>query len=524
MTEKVCIIGGGAAGVGLMWTLAKADVDVDITLIDFREHLGGHALTVTVEHNGCQIPVDTGVQFYIPLLYPNISALTKLDGIKNSVPTEAYDDLRVACAFPRKNGEPRNWGNFADYQRGPDFAMYTAAMKDDAERFQDFIDFSLIEGWAGKTLAEYLANPPLPYEDQAEFVNFFLYPYLSIINGYGAALSGEVKFEDLFPLFAHVPGIWPGLGSFTSPGSGYQRFVDGASSLIEALNANAQSIRPSRILLNTTVSSVVAADTLPGPVTVTYSQDCEAPVSETFDKAVITTDMDATRKMLDVPQNAELWAELYSKYLSASDWPLLPGACYIHTDEELLSPDLRQQCETLQFTAYYAPASSAPGYDLFKTYTTYLQKNLHDNVDASGLYLTMYGYVPDASQGDKVPDPKKVLFQETWTHGMWLPTFMMDAKKALHHAQPPGASLSYPGQLETGIYFAGNNTTADSLEHAFLSGAIIGNYGWDAPYPLDSLLGFGMYELFYKEFMFPAASASEKLARRAEGHPMGQNG
>jgi len=69
----------------------------------------------------------------------------------------------------------------------------------------------------------------------------------------------------------------------------------------------------------------------------------------------------------------------------------------------------------------------------------------------------MYGYIPDTSKGDRVPDPSKVIFEEVWSHGMWLPTFMMPAKRNLHMAQGRGTQLSYPGQLDTGIYFAGNN-------------------------------------------------------------------
>jgi hypothetical protein len=130
----------------------------------------------------------------------------------------------------------------------------------------------------------------------------------------------------------------------------------------------------------------------------------------------------------------------------------------------------------------------------------------------------MYGYVPDQAKGDTVPKKESVIFEEVWAHGMWLPTFMLSAKRNLHHAQGKGARLSYPGQVDTGIYFAGNNTTADSLEHAFISGAVIANYAFEAPFPLlPHLAAFGMYELFYKEFMFPAATVSSKKSRLHEG-------
>ena len=89
------------------------------------------------------------------------------------------------------------------------------------------------------------------------------------------------------------------------------------------------------------------------------------------------------------------------------------------------------------------------------------------------------------------------------------------------HGARNGASQSYPGQLDTGIYFAGNNTTADSLEHAFISGEVIAHYAFGAAYPLfgfhmRNVAAFGMYDLFYKEFMFPKNGVSASLAHLRE--------
>jgi hypothetical protein len=283
----------------------------------------------------------------------------------------------------------------------------------------------------------------------------------------------------------------------------------------------AQQMKEGRIWLDSSVLGVTLPSQLPGPIEVTWSSGKGPVMSDQFDKVVFTTDMHATAKLLDTSANSKIWTDLYSHYLDPKDWPLLPGKCYIHRDVEMLSPDLREQQETLQFTASYAPQDEFPYYDMFKTYTTYIQQNLHPgNPDAEGLYLTMYGYIPDPSKGDKVPDPETVVFEEVWTHGMWLPTFMLDAKKSLHMAQGKGVGLSYPGQVDTNVYFAGNNTTADSLEHAFISGAVIANYAFGAPYPLSGHLeAWAMYELFYKEFMFPAHSPSARRSRLTESLP-----
>jgi cation diffusion facilitator CzcD-associated flavoprotein CzcO len=53
--RRVCIIGGGATGVALLWTLSqneKARREWDFTLLHNQPELGGHSLTYPVEHNG----------------------------------------------------------------------------------------------------------------------------------------------------------------------------------------------------------------------------------------------------------------------------------------------------------------------------------------------------------------------------------------------------------------------------------------------------------------------------------------
>ena len=53
--QKVCIIGGGATGVSLMWCLAQdpnARQNWAVTLLHDQDQLGGHSLTLPVQHNG----------------------------------------------------------------------------------------------------------------------------------------------------------------------------------------------------------------------------------------------------------------------------------------------------------------------------------------------------------------------------------------------------------------------------------------------------------------------------------------
>src|SRR5262249_7549564 len=134
-----------------------------------------------------------------------------------------------------------------------------------------------------------------------------------------------------------------------------------------------------------------------------------------FDKVVLTTDMNTNANLLNNPNNAQYWNAVYKDHIAPELWNLQPGACYIHSDPDVLAPALRPlQQEVLQFTAYWYSSPDYPYYDMFKSFTTYIQANLLANPAAAGLYNTMYGYIPDPEQ-DKLPDPSKVIFHQEWT-------------------------------------------------------------------------------------------------------------
>ncbi len=524
MSGSVCIIGGGASGAALLWMLAQdPNQQWDVTLIHDQPTVGGHSLTKNVQWNGGVFPVDVGVQFISPLLYPNVRVMLERSEFKSRVPITEYEALDIACAFPRDaQNNPVNWGNFPAYQTGSQFALFNEDMRYDANVFQNFLEVAIFEGWGGKTLQDYFNTPPQTYRNQQQFVDFFLAPYLSIINGYGAALMDQTLIEEIIPLFAAIPFEKTPLGSFTQPGVGWQRFTKGAGSWAQAMVDVAQALKPANLLLNYKATSVYT-DQATGRVSVGCTDGNNAPHVYVFDKVVLTTDMWTNSKLLNNPQNQYFWDNLYKNYVgygrdvnnnplgSPVVWDLMWGQCFIHTDETMLSPDLRNQQETLQFTAYYA-STGGGNYDLAKTYTTYIQKNVLNNPKADGLYLTMYGYIPDKSKGDVVPDPSKVIYTTPWTHGKWTPAFMGDAKKNLHIAQGLG-KISYPGQMNTNVYFAGNNATTDSEEGALDSAMAIADYAFGIGYPFTNLFAFGMYDI-YKSLMFPSPNAAHAVTTK----------
>ena len=64
--KKICIVGGGAAGLGTLWALSQYGEELDLLLLHNDEVLGGHSHTVDikVKHNKTGeeklFPVDDG--------------------------------------------------------------------------------------------------------------------------------------------------------------------------------------------------------------------------------------------------------------------------------------------------------------------------------------------------------------------------------------------------------------------------------------------------------------------------------
>jgi predicted NAD/FAD-binding protein len=80
---EIAIIGGGGAGLTAAWLLGDAH---RVTLYERENRLGGHAHTVDVDVGGERVPVDSGVDFFWPRMWPTFSRL--LDTL--AVPVHEY--------------------------------------------------------------------------------------------------------------------------------------------------------------------------------------------------------------------------------------------------------------------------------------------------------------------------------------------------------------------------------------------------------------------------------------------------
>jgi len=482
--KKICIIGGGATGVSLLWCLTSQETirnQVELTLLHDVGTLGGHSRTEYPVFGGKPYPVDVGVQFVCPLLYPNTYKMLERPEFRDVVLADGQ--IKLSATFT----PDLNWGNFPAYQSGPRFAkLYTPENVLAAERFQSDVVTAPVEHRFSQTIGEYLKTAQLP----EAFVDYFLMPYLSILNGYGDDEQLKLAtFEDLWPIF--TPLMTPGpLAAFTQPGLGWQRFRDGSASWIDAMATYARGYG-ARILVNAPAHAVWPDPSGQG-VWVTFGDPLHpAAMAHKFDAVVLTTDMTTNREQLDNPKNP-----LYSNqqaYISEEKFPLNPGSCYIHQDASVLAPYISTRDEVVQFTACYSykPTNGLP-YDMSTTYSTYLVQNMLPGLPEP-VYVSMYGaYDAPKPPGLQLFPPVK------WRHGRFLGSFMVDSKRGLHNIQGLG-----------NVWFAGNNTTMDSEEGALVSAMVIAGKvcpDWEYPfYGLDprSLEATAMYELMKDEMMFP---------------------
>jgi hypothetical protein len=521
----VAVIGGGATGAALCWAMARADAAKRVTLFHDEDEVGGHSRTIPVcfdadgrgrvpapDEVGVRYPVDIGVQFVCPSIYPNLYRQLELPELCD-VRLVRHQQLRMSGAFR----DELCWGNFGPYQTGPRFdAILDAPTLATARRFQRDLHrapWTRIDGRRVLTMSvgEYL--DAAGFERGGNFFRYLLIPYLCIINGYGTVDLLETTMEDLFPIFARIPLLQDDgpYGSFTEVGRGWDRFELGATQWVQAMvdvavhggatiNTAARVERVERrgaewIVRWRAGASYGAGGRPNAPGDEVHEQ--------AFDTVVLTTDMTCNRELLAHEHNP-YWSR-QRELLSGDRFRLLPGVCYIHQDEEVLAPCLRDGLEDGQFTGYYAWGQRDAGaarydlpYDLGASFQTYLMQNVLDT--PAPCYVSMYAEDRDAI----VPAPDKTLFRRTWRHGRWVASFFREAKRALHEIQGLGS-----------LWFAGNNTTIDSEEGALLSAMIIAAKLSDFRYPFAKMSSAWAMYCVFSELMFPPRSNIERVVRVA---------
>jgi predicted NAD/FAD-binding protein len=78
MTDRICVVGSGIAGLASAWLLCHRH---DVTLIEKNDYFGGHTHTIEVEEDGARVPVDTGFIVYNTRNYPMLVRLFERLGV-----------------------------------------------------------------------------------------------------------------------------------------------------------------------------------------------------------------------------------------------------------------------------------------------------------------------------------------------------------------------------------------------------------------------------------------------------------
>ncbi|MGI1678488.1 MAG: FAD-dependent oxidoreductase [Cellvibrionaceae bacterium] len=85
--KRVAIIGSGISGLTCAYLLHNYAKNIDITLFESEDRLGGHTATVAVKNGGDELNIDTGFIVYNDWTYPNFIRLLAEIGVENQ-PTD----------------------------------------------------------------------------------------------------------------------------------------------------------------------------------------------------------------------------------------------------------------------------------------------------------------------------------------------------------------------------------------------------------------------------------------------------
>ena len=163
--KRVAVIGAGISGLGAAWALRDVH---NVTLLETRNRLGGHAHTVDIDYDGTRIAVDTGFIVFNPLNYPNMLALFSHLGVES---------FETDMSFGFSSPDGPEWssnglgGVFAQWRNLASPRHHR--MLCDILRFNDRAPKALAAGeMAGRSMADWLSSERFG----AEFRDRYLFP------------------------------------------------------------------------------------------------------------------------------------------------------------------------------------------------------------------------------------------------------------------------------------------------------------------------------------------------------------
>lgn len=143
-SQSIAVIGAGISGLSAAYVLSKHH---RVTLYEKENRLGGHARTLTVQHKGKDIAVDTGFIVFNDRNYPHLNALFSELGVpyhksdmsfaarinKDNTTVFEYSSKSLKGIFPTPRTwlDARRWKMMRDYLR---FSRHAKKFIDTPER------------------------------------------------------------------------------------------------------------------------------------------------------------------------------------------------------------------------------------------------------------------------------------------------------------------------------------------------------------------------------------------------------
>lgn len=277
MTERVAVIGAGAAGLSAAYHLRE---DVDVTIFERNPYAGGHANTIAVEEQGGEIGIDTAFVVFNGRTYPQLSAW--------------FEELGVVAK------DHTGGFNFFDLDSGLQYgtAEFELDEAEVARRYpEDFVDIwrqaQRFYAESGRDFIRRRADMPLgEYLDRNGYSEAFKRSFVVLLAtavwSVPAELIWEMPASTFIAFFmSHDPG---GLGGLSVA---WKTVEDGSRSYVRrALEEIGGDVR-----LGTAVERVREVD---GGVEVVTRDGAER-----FDRAVVAAHADEALAMIESPADEQ---------------------------------------------------------------------------------------------------------------------------------------------------------------------------------------------------------------------------
>ncbi|HZO13993.1 MAG TPA: FAD-dependent oxidoreductase [Polyangiaceae bacterium] len=428
MSERICIVGGGIAGLGAAWALSQHSDKFDFQIFERNDRLGGNAMTVDIpQDDGSMVPIDISVTAFIPSVYQNYVELLNRYGIEQ---------------IPTRFSYTVNYGGGTYAHDYP--SALRDELRDEIKRFQELLRF----------LGRFNVLNKRP-SMALSFMNPFNYITMKqILDAWG--FSSAFRYKILKPMFVNFVLA---TNVFDMPASMFSRYLDffdiekatpmvtwdqGTRNIYQRMSAAFRD----RIFLNRGVDRITRDRE---GVTVRDSNGRE----ERFDQVILACNANQALMMLADPTAAERWVLGNVRYESE-----LHNHAIVHTDASVLPLNgTRALEERSNFILHYGHRPD--NYEI--TYIMHNQQPWAKKSDKP--CLVTYNPIQRIDESKIV---KRWWFQHC-VHDVFHLTVLINAFQGLQ------------GKRRT--WYCGAHTTVNSQEHCFISGmSVARQLGADYPF------------------------------------------